>query len=167
MYRNTSYTLSWASTGATVQAGNVACALYTSPGGLLAQTLVASAPALASQATFTLGAALASGSYTAQCASLADASVVATTPVLSLSGGALWVTSPTPGTTYTFSTLSTQNVSWGGAGGTVLGGAVTLELWYLGCCLRSTLVTGFPAAGGVWTWPTPYSNTQSSTPHAS
>ena len=128
----------WASSGATVQSGNVACTLLTSPGGFLAQNLVASVPALASQAAFILGASLASGSYTMRCASLADASVVANTPVLSLSGGALWVTSPAPNTVFTFSTSDAINVTWGLAGGTVLGGFVRIELWG-GCCFRNTL----------------------------
>ena len=61
VYAGTTYTLSWASSGVTVQSGSVSVSLFTSPGGALAATLAASVPALASQASFTIPVAPAYG----------------------------------------------------------------------------------------------------------
>ena len=75
LYTNTSYTVTWASSGSTVQGGSVRLQLFTSPGNSLAATLLGSVSALAGQATFLTPVSPSYGAYSLVLTSLADASI--------------------------------------------------------------------------------------------
>jgi hypothetical protein len=133
-YVNTTYTITWASSGSIVQAGSVSVTLRTSPALAIAATLAASVPALSSQATFVLPPALSYGQYVVVLTSLADSSVTATSPLIAVSGGSLALLSPLAGATYVLIGQSIA-VNWTVAGGTTSSRTVTIAVIYYGWCV--------------------------------
>ncbi len=131
LYANTTYTVTWTSSGATVQGGAVAVQLLTSPALTLAAVLATGVSALAAQATFTLPVAPAYGAYVIALKSLADASVSCATAPLQVSGGALSLAAPAGGEVFVLvGQAILVNIS--AAGGNILGANVIVQLIYYG-----------------------------------
>ena len=167
-YKGSPVAITWQAFYPLLLAGGVQIELLSTTSLVSVGTVALGAPAAGGSAVWTVPTTFASGTYYLRLTSTVDtSSVFQSSNVITVLGGALQVTSPVPGSLFSWDTSSQFNITFVAWGSQVANGNVAVELWYLGCCLRSTLVTGFPAAGGVWTWPTPYSSTQSSTPHAS
>jgi hypothetical protein len=168
-YKGSPVALTWQAFHPLLLAGDVQIELVSTSSLVTVGTLAVAAPAAAGSFVWTLPPTFASGTFYVRLTSTVDRSTV-TMPlstVVTVLGGALQVLSPAPGSLFTWSTSDSFNVTFVALGSQVASGNVRIELKYAGCCTYYTLTTSFPAAGGAFTWLTPYTHTQGQTPYAS